>query len=156
MHFPIIQLSEQPLEKKDWITTVSMEDDCIINRYTDYIGDRYTEEERYDMIKNHLPYLFNGIASVDIKNQTITFLSKEKIKKTLEKEVEKILDAINSYQKERGVSFFPFRYHGAHFRMCDTLLWFDGCAYTSASFMEDAVYYEGKTLYIGAIYDAHY
>jgi len=156
MHFQIIEISDEPISKDKWVSDFTLYEDATIAENTDYVGDLYNEEERKGFIRDSLPVLFKGIADVDLEKETITFKSKEECRRTLLEEKKKILDIILEDMIDKGnCSFYPLRNYGKDYKDWPQLFYRDG-GLTSAQFIEDAPYYAGKTMYIGAIYDAHY
>ena len=154
MHFQIIELSDKPITKNDWVSDTAFCEDATIMENTDYVGDLYTDAERNGFLKDSLPILLKGIADVDSEKATFTFKSEKECRKTLMEEKQKVLDYIRERMKNGDCSFFDLRNFGKCFRDWPQLFYYHG-GYTSAQFIEDAPYYNNRTFYIGAIYDAH-
>lgn len=157
MHFPIIQISDCPLEKEDYISMFSVCEDSTIQAWTDYVGDEYSEQKRKELIcSSWFKQLWDGIAVVDTEKETITYLDVETIYRTLKAEYQKKIDSIQeSLESGTMCSAWKFRNEGYRWRnFCS--LFFDGCGMTSMELIEDAPYNAGKTFYIGGILDAHF
>lgn len=157
MHFPIIQLCGDP--EDIGVTPSEMYEDSVIQSWTDYIGDKYTDEERDGVIKSEwLKSLFEGIADIDPDKGTITFLSKDKITETLQKYFSDVIEKLSELDINESIYmlFWNLRDKGTHYKDCYFLFWKDGYAQTSMGFIEDTPFNAGETLYIGDIYDAHF
>lgn len=157
MHFPIIQLSNCPLEKEDYFSMFSVCEDSTIQAWTDYVGDAYSDQERKELIRSSwFKNFWEGIAVVDTEKETITYLDEETIKHTLNAEYHKKIDSIQKTLTEgRMHSAWEFRNEGNQWRDCDSLF-FDDYGMTSMRLIEDAHYNAGETFYIGGILDAHF
>lgn len=154
-HAAIVELQPYKIYKYNWVKQDVLNEDIGIQYHADYIGDCYSTRDRKAFINNDLPKLFEGIATVDTKKETITFLSEKEIEDTIKKEIAKAVSFIQRNIALGDKTFFNFRYAGRWFRQDYTIIWSDLASYTSAQFMEDAKYKAGETLYIGAVYDYH-
>lgn len=157
MHFPIIQLCSDP--EDIGVTPSDMDEDSVIQAWTDYIGHKYKSKERKDVIKSAwLKSLFEGIADIDTEKGTITFLSKDKIEETFRNYFSDVVNKLSNMDVNEPVSMLSFylRDYGTHYKHCYSLFWKNGYAQTSMGLIEDALYDADKTLYIGDIYDAHF
>ena len=157
MHFPIIELQPHPIPVDERLGDYELYDDACIGYFTDYVGDEYSEEARKVYIESgSLQGLLAGIATVDTASETIVFLDADTIRDTITKH---ILDSIADLQKEalggRGLRPNDLTYAGDYWRGHEELFYVEGCAHTSGAFISSAIWYAGKTLYIGAIFDAH-
>lgn len=158
MHFPIIELKDKRVPKDERMSECELYDDYCVNYYTDYVGDEYTESERRDLFQNGgLQRLFNGIAKVNTKGfGSITFLDADTIRDTIKKEMLDIAAAIqNKILKDERVRPNDVMYEADFWRGFEDLFHVEGRVCTSGNLISDAVWYAGKTLYIGAIFDAH-
>ena len=155
-HFPIIQLCETRQEAKDGrISPSDLYDDATVNYFTDYVWDEYTEEERRNFIHGEdLRKMFDGVAKVT-KSGHITFFDKETILKARKEETERILDKLLKRRDEGRLRIDDFKYDSEDWRGY-TAIFYPGYAQMSGSFFDDAHYYAGKELWIGAVIDAHY
>ena len=153
MHFPIIKIEPIDLEREDWDIKLFRKDP-VLKGNTDYFGEIYSESERRQVIESAwLKKLFEGIATIDTKEETITFLDRDTISTTLN---EHFHDCANSLFAMEELSGFDFRQVGRHFRDYYTLfVGVEGCGMTSVQFVEDAVFRAGNTFRIGNIFDAH-
>ena len=154
-HAAIVELQPYKIYKYDWVKQDVLNEDIGIQYHTDYVDDCYSARDRKAFINNTLPELFNGIATVDTKKETITFLTEKEIEETMKKEIAYAVSFIQRNIALGDKTFFNFRYAGKWFRQDYTIIWSDLASYTSAQFMEDAKYKAGETLYIGAIYGYH-
>lgn len=156
MHFPIIQLCDtRKKSREDRITEFSFYDDKTVEYFTDYVGDTYTDKKRAEYLReDYLKKLFEGIADVDDTGK-ITFFSEEKIRETLRQEYKAVLDKLQENLQEGHLRGYNFRSAGEYFRDDETMFYYESCTQSSGAFMEDTVYFAGKTLYVGAIIDAH-
>lgn len=156
MHFSIISLEDPSVDKADFLRELPFEDPTI-EAFTDYYGDRYNASKREDVIKSWwLPKLFEGIATIDTENETITFLDEDTIRMTLKDYLRECVEKINERFEDGKLDFFEFREIGRHYKGADTMFYLDDHAETSADFMEDAIYRAGKSYKIGHIFDAHW
>lgn len=153
MHFPIIKIEPIDLDRENWDIDLDYEDP-VLQENTDYYGELYSEPERRQVIESSwLRNLFEGIATIDTKEETITFLNRDTISTTLN---EYFHDCANSLFAMEELSGFDFRQVGRHFRDYYTLfVGVEGCGMTSVQFVEDAVFRAGNTFRIGNIFDAH-
>lgn len=155
MHFPIIKIEPIDLAREDWDIGLGYED-ATLNEHTDYYGELYSPEDRKAVIESKwFKELFAGIATIDTEKETITFLDRGTIEKTLQ---DYYLEAAKSLyyeaQKER-VSGYSFRSAGERFRDFYPLF-VEGYGMTSLQFVENAPYRTGQTVQIGNIFDAHF
>lgn len=155
MHFPIIVLEDKDKKKEDWTKELSQEDATLVEN-TDYYGDRYTNDERKNVIASKwLENFFEGIAIVNVEDESITFLDFQTIKKTLRTYYREVAKELTDFAEDGYLSGFIIRQAGKNFRDSDTLFVFENCGLTSMQFIEDAPFYAGKTYKIGNIFDAH-
>ena len=154
MHFQIIEISDEPIAKSEWVSDIELCEDATIMENTDYVGDLYNDYKRNGFLKDSLPILLKGIADVDAKDKTITFKSEKECRETMMKEKQKVIDFILERMKNGDCSFYDLRNFGKCFRNWPQLFYYHG-GLTSAQFIDDAPYYAGKTFYVGAVYNAH-
>ena len=158
MHFPIIELKDKRVPKDERMSECELYDDSCVGYFTDYVGDEYTDEERHDYFQGgRLQKLLKGIATVDTRDfGSITFLDADTIRDTIKKEMLDIAAAIqDKILKDERVRPDDVKYEAEFWRGFDDLFHFEGRVCTSGNLISDAVWYAGKTLYIGAIFDAH-
>lgn len=158
MHFPIIELKDKRIPKDERMSDCELYDDACVNYYTDYFGDEYTDAERKGLFQNgRLDELFDGIATVNTRGfGSITFLDADTIRETIQKEMLNIAAKIqNRILKGERVRPDDVKYDAELWRGFDDLFHIEGRVCTSGTLISDAVWYAGKTLYIGAIFDAH-
>lgn len=154
MHFPIIKIEPIDLAREDWDDYLNYED-ATLNENTDYYGELYTPEERRKVIESGwLKELLEGIATIDTENETITFLDKETISKSLNRYFRERAAELLERAEQGRMRGYDFRDAGANFRGFYTLF-VDGYGKTSLDFVEGALYYAGETKQIGNIFDAH-
>lgn len=157
MHFPIIQLDTVPLSEMKYPHTF---DDATILAETDYVGDEYNSEDRKHFIQDVLPGFFEGIATVDPEAETITFLDKDIIKRTIISHFKECISIIENKLDKVEFTNEPVWQVGHKLRMSgkyyktEWLFYHQGYAQTSMDFIEDYVYHP-KVMYIGHIIDAH-
>lgn len=154
MHFPIIEIcSDKELFGQ------SLYDDPVLQYRTDYYGEEYTEKERKNVLNSTwFKDYFDGLAEIDVENETMRIFDADTIRKTLVDYHRKLLeDLIDRDYSQRGLyaMFFDLREAGNNYKDEDILFFYDGYGYTSMQFIEDLVFHAGETLYIGQIYDAH-
>lgn len=156
MHFPIIELCSEKMSR-DEIKHSSLDyDDAVLNYYTDYYGESYTEKERNEHICSEwMKSLFKGIADVDTKNECISFFDESTINDTLDKYYRETIDTLVNSSEKGWLRFYRLRELGREFRGSSSLFVVDGCAMTSMQFFEDCYHYAGKKLYFGQFFDAH-
>ena len=101
--------------------------------------------------------MFKGIAKVNTRGfGSITFLDADTIRETIQKEMLDIAASIqNKILKGERVRPDDVKYRAECWRWYDDLFHVEGRVCTSGNLISDAVWYAGKTLYIGAIFDAH-
>lgn len=151
MHFPIIKIEPIDLARKNWDIDLDCEDP-VLQENTDYYGEIYSESERREVIESSwLKKLFEGIATIDTEEETITFLNSDTISTTLN---EYFHDCANELFAMEELSGFDFRQVGICFRDYATLFVIEH-GMTSVQFVEDAIFRAGKTFRIGNIFDAH-
>lgn len=157
MHFPIIELKDQPIPADERMSESELYDDSCVNYFTDYFGEEYTEAERKEYIKSWaLPKLLEGVAMVDVTHEAIIFLDADTIRASIDKKMLEIAAMIQN-KILKGERFRPndLGYEADYWRDYMELFHYEGCCHTSGNLVSDAVWYAGKTLYIGAIFDAH-
>ena len=158
MHFPIIEIKDKPVKKDERMSYCALCDDSCINYNTDYVGDEYDDDQRARLFDaEYLPKFFDGIATVDASNESITFLDDDTIRNTFDVEIRKAIDSLYKNKSKYGGCVKPddLAYIGNYWRGFDMLFFCDGAADTSGGFISYARYYAGKTLYIGNVFDAH-
>ena len=155
MHFPIIEITSS---RENLGIGLNYEDETL-NYFTDYYGEEYSKSERAECIKRLVDF-FEGLGTVVTSRGEIYLNNEETIRKNLLEYHKSVLEQLNKdaddYEGPIWRRFFHFREAGKNYKDYDTLLFFDGCGYTSMQFIEDLLFHAGKTLYIGKIYDAHY
>lgn len=155
MHFPVVEILEEQKPKKDWVTNLDMYDDGVIRAETDYVADPYNKQERKEAIEGHLTDLFEGIATIDYEEESLTFLDKDTIIRTILSAKRDKLDELIERLDKGYHLYWDLREGGKCFRDNYSLFWFNGYGETSAQFIEDAPYWAGKKMYFGNIIDAH-
>lgn len=154
MHFPIIEI----VSDKNELGKFGIYEDVTLEYFTDYYGDEYSEEERIETIEQ-LKEFFDGLATVNVENGTVTVNSSGTIRHDLIEYHKKLLEKLrNEADKDESISrrFLELRKAGHFYKDDDAMFFYDGGGYTSMQFVEDLVFSAGKILYIGKIYDAHY
>ena len=155
MHFPIIKIEPIDLPRGDWDVDLNYEDSCL-NENADYYGEIYPADWRREVIESDwLRELLDGIATIDTEKETITFLDEQTIQNTLYDYYFQTARDLFAKAGDSCVSGYDFRNAGKRFRGFYTLF-VEDYGKTSLQFVEDAVYYAGKTRQIGNIFDAHF
>lgn len=157
MHFPIIELKDHRIPKDERMSAYELYDDSCINYNTDYVGDEYTEVQRKNyLMSGSLQKLFEGIATVNVVEESITFLNYNTVDSTTRAQMKECLERLlKSLEGDGRVRPNDLVYEGQLWRNHEELFHYESCAHTSGNLVSDAVWYAGKTLYIGAIFDAH-
>ena len=155
MYFPIIQLSTTSVTEDDYIQQDWLFDDDTVNDNSDYLSDAYSPEERKEFIKKELPKIFKGIAKVNAKKETLTFLSAKTIAKTVKKDLNNKMAELKQKQADGLLTSYDFRRAGKWFRDDEVIVNYNCASYLSAMFMENSVSCAGQTVYIGGIVKAH-
>lgn len=156
MNYPIIQLSSSRIEEGDFLTEDLLFDDDTINDNSDYLNGNYTKGERKEFIKEHLPRIFKGIATVDAENETLTILDEKTVARTVRADLRRKKDEMNKRFKEDLLTSYHFRRAGKWFRDDENIINLDGASYVSALFMESCISFAGQTFHIGGIISAHF
>ena len=154
MHFPIIILEDPNTDVDNW--DINIDNDACIESHTDYIGDIYNKQERNDVINSiWLSDLLDGFATLDTKEETITFLDKEKCERRFKDYLEDI--AKNLYEKAQDgkLDYYDLVDIGYHYKEYWSLFVVETFAETSLNFIYNAQWRAGKTYRIGNIFDAH-
>lgn len=155
MYFPIIQLSTTPVTEDEYVQQDWLFDDDTANDNSDYLGDAYSPEERKEFIKKELPKIFEGIAKVNAKEETLKFLSAKTIAKTVKKDLNNKMAELKQKRADGLLTSYDFRRAGKWFRDEDVIINYNCASYLSAMFMENSASYAGQTVYIGGIVKAH-
>lgn len=154
MHFPIIAIESLKTEKADFTEELNY-GDVTLNSRCDYYGDVYSEKERAEVIgSDWLKWLFEGIATIDVENETITFLDRESIRKTIHDYLVQLAESLLSDAERGTLNRFDLRCAAEEYKGSSTLFY---CGYgqTSFEYISDAEYCAGMTVKIGNIFDAH-
>lgn len=155
MHFPIIAIESLETEKADFTEELNY-DDSTLNRYCDYYGEKYDEEEREKVIKSGwLKKLLEGIATIDEEKETITFLDEETIRCTIWKYLVELTQRLHDDAVDDKLTVFDLRWAAKEYKEYSTLFYV-GYGQTSFEYIEDAPYMAGQTVKIGNIFDAHF
>lgn len=155
MHFPIIRLTYKKENKA--IDIDELKKSPAVQQYTDYIGHKYSDEERKNEIGSEwFKNFFDGIAEVDANAETVTFHSEETIKHTLEDYFSDIMFKLSNTDQSVYSLFFYLRHYGTFYKHSHSLFDVDGVVLPSMAFVEDTHYFAGQTFYVGDIYDAHF
>lgn len=156
MHFPIIAIESLETERADFMKDLPY-DDPTFNRWCDYYGELYDEERRKDVIKSDwLKSMFDGIATIDVEKETITFLDKETIDKTIREYLINLTGELHGKAHEGKLCVFDLRFAAKEYKGHCTLFCKDNYGQTSLEFMEDASWSAGETVKIGNVFDAHF
>ena len=153
MHFAIIKIEALTTDKEDFATELF--EDATLDRYSDYYGEIYSEEERREVIESSwFKDLLSGIAEVDTERETITYLDEDTIKDTFRKYLLDLTEKLRFKAEQGELTGFDFRYAGVEYKENPTMF-YENYAMTSFEFAEYAVYRAGETYKIGNIFDAH-
>ena len=152
MHFPIIQLTKEKLDPDEWIDDFTFIDDAFVQSHTDYVQE-IDRKERKDWL-TWLPHFFEGLADVDLENETITFKSEEEINKVLDSYYREIIQEMEETDRTGWRRFFEIRRYGECYKDSD-IIFYNGISLSSMQFIEDCYHYAGQTWYIGGVVDAH-
>lgn len=156
MHFPIIAIESLETEKADFTEELNY-DDSTLNRYCDYYGEKYDEEERERVIKSEgLKKLFEDIATIDEEKETITFLDEDTIRGTIRKYLIELTERLHDDALKGELMVFDLRWAAKEYKEYSMLFYFNGYGQTSFEYIEDAPFYARKTFKIGNIFDAHF
>lgn len=155
MHFPIIAIESLETDKADFIKDLPYEERTLESN-TDYYGDMYDPKNRLKVIRSKwLKSLLKGYATVNARNQTITFLDAETIRKNFKRYLEKTTEELHRKATKGKLSGYDLLNAGNRYNNFSTMFYWD-YGQTSFDFIEDAEYHAGKTVRIGNIFDAHY
>ena len=154
MHFPVIELLKEKKPKEEWADCFSVSGDETILSETDYVADPYNDEERKEAINGHITEMFKGIATINYEEESLTFLSRDEIAKTILRAKKEAIEHLLEHY-ENNLWYIDIRQAGKYYRDNWSLFWFNNCGYTTAQFIEDTPYYAGQTFYFGNILDAH-
>lgn len=151
MHFDIICIEELDTPRENW--GYPDYGDTTLLAHTDYWSlDPSPEKYRQRLIKfEWLKDLFDGIADI-AEDGTLKFHSREEIEKKLSEYYDNVADQI---QSEAHMTQYKLKYFAESYKDYETLFYYKGTGYTSLEFMDEARFFDGKTLVIGNIYDAH-
>ena len=156
MHFHVIKFEKIDTPVEDFDTELPYEDPTLL-RYTDYYGEIISAEERKAVINSvWLKDLFDGVATIDTKAETITFLDEKTIKKSFKEYLKGLTSEMADKAEKEKLSGFEFRYAGVEYKGAPTLFCIDDYVQTSFSFIEDAFYHANETWKFGNIFDAHF
>ena len=153
MHFNIIQISTERIHKDNYINEESLYDDPVVLQETDYAGE---EKEYHEVIKN-IKNELAPFATVNIRKRTIRFRSQQAVHR---KFIKATNATINTFRKEMSEK----RYWQAECKLrhgvtepfeIDDLFYTDHAKKFSQVISDYLGGYISRTLYIGAILDAH-
>ena len=154
MHFPIIKLEAVETRPEDWDTSLN-EEDSVLCENTDYYGSIYSEEDRKNVINSSWLWNFlRGIANLDVEKETITFLDKDIVEKTIQDYLVERLDILKDRAVEGKLRLYELRSLATDFRDCSTLFYYE-YGMTSFDFVDEGRYMPNTTFRIGNIFDAH-
>ena len=155
MHFPIIVIEDIDVPKEAFITKLDYDDRTLCEN-TDYYGDIHEKKVRKTIISSDwLEDFLDGIATIDVKNETITFLDKETIKENFQNYLLEAAKALCRKGREKKLSVFDFWTASRRYKDYPVLFYW-GHGLTSLDFVDDAALHAGKTFKIGNIFDAHF
>lgn len=111
---PIIQISREPVRKKNLITRqdYGKMNDPVIRENSIYVDEDMTEMERSDMLKLGLRDSLMDIATVDAEKEAITFKSPEYIRKW---RAARIAATLRKLKNADGISYGDLREAGRDF-----------------------------------------
>lgn len=153
MHFNVIQISENPVHKDDRIDMWDIAEDPLFLDESDYGGDEKKYSDVIESIKREL----EPFCVVNKKKRTITF----RPKKTVEREwLQAIDDTLTQFKenirnKAYSTAEYQLRSHIREPHGVDDLFYNRYCRKFSSVIADYLAGYLPKTLYIGAILDAH-
>lgn len=154
--FNIIQLQKEPLNEDNALTEEDINKNNLVCSESDYLRGTVDNDVRRDIIRRELPGLFEGIATVDPEKETVTFLSRDTIRQTLQREIATVTARLmeEATKEEPNMFFRKVRLAGERFRGCQDMFHID-YPELSGQFFQDAEDRHGMTYYVGAIISAH-
>ena len=155
MHFPLIKFEKIDTPIEDWDIDADPES-ITLQANTDYYGELYSKEDRRDIIESEwLKNFFDGIATIDTKKETITFLNPDVIDTAIKNYLIHTISDLYVEAKKEKLRGYDLRCSGEYYKDCWSLFNIDNYWQTSFDFICDAHYHAGETWRIGNIFDAH-
>ena len=153
MHSVIFQFITPEISENEFlIDSETLFDDPVVLMRSDYTYDITDKKERKRIIQETLPAFFDGIADVDVENETITITDFDKAQKTFcdwqKKTLTELAEGTNSMYriKTKLINYNDFA----------NIFYVHFCQHSSF-FMEDFVNKNyGNVLKVGSIIDFHY
>ena len=156
MKFPIIQVSVKPVTKDERITLEQLNNDVSVNVAADYLSHMAEPLERKTFIKEQLPKILDGIAIVDSEQETIKIRPDAEIRYAIRADLTNKLKSWNEKFKKGTLSYDEPSFEGHRYRNTNAMFILNKShACFSGPFIENLMFYAGKTLYIGGIAFAH-
>lgn len=157
MHFPIIQLSTEPLSPEEFASEEYYYDDVIVEANSDYISGVMEKERRKEFIRERLPEILEGLAIVNADNETVTVLPEKDIRHSLRDALRHVLDSFEQRFREGRLSHDDVRIDAKEYNGHNALFTINGSgAYTASAFAETLACYDDRTLHVGSVVWAHY
>lgn len=156
MHFPIIAIENLETKKADFVKSLNY-DDATLNRWCDYYGEPYSEEDRKEVIRSKwLKALFDGIAVINEEDETLTVLDRETVENTIKEYLINLTEDLH-YKAEKGeLSIFDIRFAAKEYKGYCTLFYVNGYGQTTLEYIEGTQWLAGRTFKIGNVFDAHF
>ena len=156
MKFPVIEISKEKITAKERQTEETFYHDVNVNAASDYISHAATFQERKEFIRERLPEILEGIATVNSKNDTITVRPAEEVRKAIHDDLRKKLNSWGRKLQKGTLSYDDPRFEGEQYRGTSAMFTLNGThAMFSGPFVESLACYGGQTLHIGGVVFAH-
>lgn len=153
MHSVIFQFITPEISENEFlIDSETLFDDPVVLMRSDYTYDITDKKERKRIIQETLPAFFDGIADVDVENETITITDFDKAQKTFYNWQKKTLTEL----AKGTTSMYRIKTRLIDYNDFSDIFYVHFCQ-NSSRFMEDFVDgYYGNVLKVGSIIGFHY
>lgn len=151
-HIKIIQISDTPLEKDDYIESYDIADSPEVNLRCDYFGEKLDRKEALPSIKE----MMKGFADVNEKTGKVVFKDREEVKRMYAEHIRKVTDKALDRIDKNNCDFYDISSNLEEFQGIKSLFYKDYAMTASYLVGKYLNGYIPRKVYIGGVLDGHY
>lgn len=151
-HIKIIQISEKPVAKDEYIDCYDIQDSPEVSLRCDYYGEDLDRAEALPSIKE----MMKGFADVNERTGEVIFKDREEVKKMYVEHIKKVTDKALDRIDKNNCDFYDISSDLEEFQGIKSLFYKDyamTASYLVGKFLNG---YIPQKVYIGGVLDGHY
>ena len=154
-HLKIIQISDKPVAKDEYIDCYDIQDSPEVSLRCDYFGEKLDRKEALPSIKE----MMKGFADVNEKTGKVVFKDREEVKRMYAEHIRKVTDKALDRISDNACGFYDISSDLEEFQGIKSLFYKGDKGYAMTASYLIGEYLNGwipQKVYIGGVLDGHY